>query len=261
MPTSHTIGAIGYGRINRALYEYVEADPDFELAYVYVRTPTDDLPEGIQVTDPAVLAERPVDLVVEGATPQALDTLGEGVLSASDLLVLSGSALVDRDLHDRLEAAARANDAEIYLPHAALLGLDGLVDARSELEAVAIEATKAPSHLDFGYTDDVALEDVAGRTELYDGPTRGLCELFPRNFNSHAAVALAGLGLDETSSTLVADPDADGARHVIRASGDGFDLEIRRDSVIEGVTGEYTLVSLWGSIRRILRADEGLRFV
>lgn len=261
MPVSHTIGAIGYGRINRALHEYIEADPDFELGYVYVRTPTEDLPESIQVTDPAALAERPVDLVVEGATPEALDALGEQILTVSDLLVLSGSALIDRDLNTRLEAAARANGAEIYLPHAALLGLDGLVDARSELDAVAIEATKAPNHLDFGYTDDATQSDVTERTVLYDGPTRGLCAMFPRNFNSHAAVALAGLGLDETTSTLVADPDADGALHVITASGNGFDLEIRRDSVIEGVTGDYTLVSLWGSVRRILRADEGIRFV
>jgi aspartate dehydrogenase len=261
MAATYRIGAIGYGRINRVLSEYVESDPDFELAYVYVRSPTDDLPEGVQLTDPAALAERPVDLVVEGATPEALDTLGERVLAASDLLVLSGSALVDGDLRERLASTARANDTDVYLPHAALLGIDGLLDARSELKTVAIEATKAPDHLDFGYTDDLAPGDVTERTELYSGPTRGLCELFPRNFNSHAAVALAGLGPEETSSTLVADPDADGARHVINASGAGFDLEIRRDSAIEGVTGDYTLISLWGSIRRVLRADEGLRFV
>jgi aspartate dehydrogenase len=84
------------------------------------------------------------------------------------------------------------------------------------------------------------------RTALYDGPVRGLCRRFPRNFNSHAAVALASLGLDETHSALVVDPAAGSADHVIAASGEGFDLEVTRESAIAGVAGEYTPVAIWG---------------
>jgi aspartate dehydrogenase len=261
MTPPYTVGLVGFGRIGRALYDRVESAPDFELAYAFVRSPKEGLPASKQVTDPSALADRPVDLCVEAATPDAVADLGETVLEASDLMVLSGSALVDRDLEARLVDVAAANDARVYLPHAALLGLDGLVDARDELDAVSIEATKAPAHLDFSYADGLSPDDVSGRTVLYEGPVRGLCERFPRNFNSHAAVALAGLGLDETTSKLVADPDADTARHVVRASGDGFDLEVVRDSAIEGVTGDYTLVSIWGSIRRVLDADGGFEFV
>lgn len=256
-----SIGLLGYGRICRALADYVERDPAFELTYVYVRSPRDDLSENLQVTDLAELSDRPVDLVVEGAAPEAVADLGDAVLPTSDLMLLSGSALVDPDVEEGLERVAAEHGTAVYLPHAALLGIDGLVDARSELESVEIEATKAPSHLDFAYTDEWDEEAVTERTVLYEGPVRGLCRMFPRNFNSHAAVALASLGLDDTRSRLVADPDADSALHVISASGEGFDLEITRDSAIEGVTGDYTLVSIWGSIRRILDADGGLRFV
>jgi len=261
MSSPHTIGLVGFGRICRALYEYVEADPDFELDYALVRSEKEGLPASKQVTDPAALADRPVDLVVEGATPEALDELHEAMLDSGDLMVLSGSAFADAGVQTRVERAASERDRAVYLPHAALLGVDGLVDARSELEAVSITATKAPDHLDFSYTDAVSPEEVTGRTVLYEGPVRGLCKMFPRNFNSHAGVALASLGLDETTSKLVADPAAESADHVIRASGEGFDLEITRKSAIEGVTGDYTLVSIWGSMRRVLGADEGLRFV
>jgi aspartate dehydrogenase len=72
---------------------------------------------------------------------------------------------------------------------------------------------------------------------------------------------MAGLGLDETTSRLVADPAAETARHVTTATGDGFELEAVRDSDIEGVTGDYTLVSTWGSMQRILQADDGPVFV
>lgn len=261
MSGTYTVGLVGFGRIGRALADRVESDPAFELGYVLVRSPTDDLPAGTQTTDPASLADRPVDLVVEAATHEALAELGPTILEASDLMVLSGSAFVDETVEDRLVGAAEAHDTTVYLPHAALLGIDGLVDVRPRLESVSIEATKAPAHLDFGYTDALDPDDVEGRTVLYEGPVRGLCERFPRNFNSHAVVALASLGLDETRSRLVADPAVDTADHVITASGDGFDLEIVRESTIEGVTGDYTLASIWGSMRRVLAADDGFAFV
>lgn len=261
MSDEHAIGLLGFGRIGRALADYVESDPDFELGYAFVRSRKDDVPAAKQVTDPSELADRPVDLVVEAATHEVLADLGETVLEASDLLVLSGSAFVDETVEERLVETANAHGTGVYLPHAALLGIDGLVDVRDALDSVSIRATKAPSHLDFSYADALDPSDVEGRTVLYDGPVRGLCELFPRNFNSHATVALASLGLDETDSTLVADPNADSADHVITASGEGFDLEIIRRSMIEGVTGDYTLASIWGSVRRVLRADGGLRYL
>ena len=263
MPERFTIGLIGFGRIGRALYDYVESDPDVELGYVFVRSRTDAVPWEKQVTDPSALAELSVDLAVEAATHEVLADLGETVLEASDLAVLSGSAFVDETVEERLMASATENGTDVYLPHAALLGIDGLGDARDALESVSIRATKAPSHLDFRYAEglDLGPDDIEERTVLYEGPVRGLCELFPRNFNSHAAVALASLGLDDTQSTLIADPDTDTADHVITASGEDFDLEIVRESAIEGVTGDYTLVSIWGSVRRVLDADGGLRFV
>ncbi|WP_137286336.1 aspartate dehydrogenase domain-containing protein [Halorussus salinisoli] len=261
MGETYTVALLGFGRIGRALYDYVESDPDFELGYVFVRSQKEGVPADKQVTDPSELTDRPVDLVVEAATHEVVADLGETVLESSDLMVLSGSAFVDEEVEERLVTTAEANDTDVYLPHAALLGIDGLVDARDALDTVSIRATKAPSHLDFGYADSLDPDDVDGRTVLYEGPVRGLCELFPRNFNSHAAVALASLGLDDTESKLVADPSADSADHVIAASGDGFDLEIVRRSAIEGVTGDYTLVSIWGSVRRVLDADGGVTFL
>jgi aspartate dehydrogenase len=261
---TYTIGLIGYGRIGEDVAERARADPDFELEYVYVRSEKEELPASVQITDHDELAARPVDMVVEAATPAALEALAGPVLEASDLLVLSGSAFADPEVESRLTDLASASDHEMYLPHAALFGIDGLVDARGELESVHIEATKAPDHLDFEYAEgdlDVSPEDVDGRTVIYEGSTRGLCRRFPRNFNSHAAMAMAGLGLDGTTSRLVADPEATTAKHVITAAGDGFELEAVRDSEIEGVTGDYTLVSTWGSVRRILRADDGPQFV
>lgn len=257
---THRIGLLGYGRIGTDLADRIRAAPDTELAYVYVRSPKPEIDEP-QLTAPDELADHPVDLVVEAATPDVLAELAEPILDASDLLALSGSAFAARDVEQRLTELATASDHDLYLPHAALFGIDGLVDAREALESVHIEARKAPDHLDFEYADAVDPDTIEGETVLYEGPTRGLCQRFPRNFNSHAAMALAGLGLDDTSSRLIADPEQESATHVITATGPGFELEAVRDSAIEGVTGDYTLVSTWGSVRRVLKADDGLRFL
>ena len=261
MVGGYEIGLLGFGRIGTFLYDCIEADPSFSLGYALVRSEKDALPAESQITDPTAVAERSVDLVVEAATHDVLADLGEAVLEASDLMVLSGSAFVDPDVERRLVSATRSNGTDVYLPHAALLGIDGLVDAQDTLTDVSLEATKAPNHLDFSYTDEHSPDDITDREVLYEGSVRGLCERFPRNFNSHAAIALAGLGLDETTSKLVADPSAKTASHVISAEGAGFELEIVRDSTIEGVTGDYTLVSIWGSIRRALNADGGITFL
>jgi len=262
-PGTRSVGLVGYGRVGRDFAARVRADPGLELDYVLVRSVPDDpdLDPDVVVTEPAALADRPVDLCVEAATPEALADVAPTVLEASDVLVLSGSAFATPQWEERLTAAAERTGHDLYVPHAALLGLDGLVDARDELDAVSIEATKAPGHLDFSYTDAVSPADVDGPTVLYEGPVRGLCRRFPRNFNSHAAVAMASLGLDATRSRVVADPEAGSARHVVTATGEGFDLEIVRDSAIEGVTGDYTLVSTWGSVRRVLDLDGGVKFV
>jgi aspartate dehydrogenase len=258
---TYDIGLIGYGRIGRDIAERAQADPDFDLAYVYVRSPKSELPDSLQISDPEELATRSVDAVVEAATPAALKALAEPALEAGDLFVLSGSAFADPEVEERLRTLATESDHEMYLPHAALFGIDGLADARGELETVHIEATKAPDHLDFEYADIEPPGELDGPTAIYEGSTRGLCQRFPRNFNSHAAMAMAGLGLDDTTSRLVADPDAETAKHVTTATGEGFELEAVRDSAIEGVTGDYTLVSTWGSIRRVLRADDGPQFI
>ncbi|MFC7097051.1 aspartate dehydrogenase domain-containing protein [Halobaculum marinum] len=262
MSDTPRLAVVGSGRIGADLIERAQAAEDVDLVGVLVRTEKGFLDPDLQVTTPADLVARHPDLIVEAATPGVLVDYAEELLAAADLMALSGSAFADPDDEAHLRAASDEAGNAIYLPHAALFGIDGLADARSELDSVHIEARKDPAHLDFEYAEEAPeFEAGAGETVLYEGPTRGLCRRFPRNFNSHASAALAGLGLDDTTSTLIADPDAETAYHEITATGEGFELVAVRDSAIEGVTGDFTLVSTWGSVRRVLATGGGLRFV
>ena len=188
-----------------------------------------------------------VDLVVEVATSQAVVEFAPEILRYSDLAVFSSTAFADPAFEQLVSVTCREYSRKVYVPHGAILGVDGLFDGRDVLEDVVITTTKRPENL--GRTD-------SSKTVLYDGPTRDACKAFPRNVNVHACIALGGLGFDRTRSRIVSDPDSPGNSHLIeiKAKGCWFKIEVLSDP-ISGVTGAYTPVSACASIRRLLSTE------
>jgi len=261
MTKSFTIGILGFGHIGKYLHSMITSDPNFELKYVYVRSSKPELNDEIQVTDAKDLQSLPVDLCIEAATHEVVGPIGENVLVSSDLMVLSCSALSFPTIEKQLTDAANKHNHKIWIPHGALLGVDGLLDSQTMLKSVSISSIKSPKNLDFSFTNHISSNDISQPTLLYEGPTRGLAQMFPRNFNSHVAIALASLGLDETTSKFVADPEINVGRHTITAQGEGFKFEIFQNSLMTGVTGDYTLFSTWGSVQRLLNTHSGINFI
>lgn len=258
---SSRIGIVGHGRIGSTIRERIAATEHLETAYVFTREPT-DVPDDVPLLfSPEDIREVDVDLVVEAATFEAVEPVGRAVLPTTPLLVLSTSALADRETLSALRSVATDAGTDLLVPHGAILGTDGIRDARDVVTSVRMETRKHPDNLDFSFTNGIEPADVDGPTELYRGPTRGICDEFPRNVNAHATVALAGLGFDETESVLVADPSLDTADHRIDVECEGASLAIERSSEIAGVTGGYTIESLWGTIRALCDGPGGLRIV
>ena len=95
---------------------------------------------------------------------------------------------------------------------------------------------------------------------LYDGPTRGICPKYPQNVNTHATVALAGIGFDRTQSILVADPALTTFSQEILVRGGGVDLQFKLVAQMKGVTGSATLRSVVSSICSTVPRGAGLQF-
>ncbi|MFC1527049.1 aspartate dehydrogenase domain-containing protein [Candidatus Latescibacterota bacterium] len=135
--------------------------------------------------------------------------------------------------------------------------MDALLENRDVWESVDVVMKKAPRNVDCAAVG-INPDDIVEETVLYDGPTRGVCPKFPRNVNTHAAIALAGIGFDRTRSLLVVNPEWTTASVAIHAKGPGIDLDIERVESITGVTGASTPASIYNSVQMIGSTGPGI---
>lgn len=257
------VGLIGFGYLGSYVYEQIVAHPEWNIEVTFVVTRSGApaaLPAHLHHTSvAAAMATRP-DLVIELAHADVTTRHGEDILRHCSYMPLSVSALADAALHDRLLDTATANGTTLYVPHGAATGLDTLAECRDIWETVHVTMKKHPRNLDFSAVPGIDVQSIAGPTVLFDGPTREICALFPRNVNTHAAVALAGIGFDRTRSVLIADPSLEESIIEISASGAGVELNIARRNPLKGVSGILTLRSALGCILRVC-AKEPLAIV
>ncbi len=250
---AHTarIGLIGFGTVGAFVYEQIAAHPEWglEIAFVASRS-AKNLPAGQEVPDLGDLSRFRTALVVEMAHPSVSAEFGESILRTTDYMPLSLTALADEALEARLRDTAQSCGTRLYIPHGAAAGLDTLSECRDIWDEVTVVMTKNPRNLDFSEAPDLASAAAVRATTLYDGPTRGVCAMFPRNVNAHAAVALAGIGFDRTRSVLIADPAVDASVIELSARGGDVALRIERSNPLKGVSGVLTMRSILGCIQR-----------
>jgi predicted dinucleotide-utilizing enzyme len=254
------IGLIGFGQIGSSLNEMLSAQPglNMDLAFVHETNPerAAKIPDGRRLESMERFSLHKPDLVVEAAHPEAVRRYGALVLKECDFMVLSVSALVDAALENSIRSVCREKGTRLFIPHGAVLGLDGIKDGLSVWEQVTITMKKNPRNLNFDAAPHLKPDGIAKETVVYDGPTRGILPLFPKNVNSHATLALASLGMDKTRSILIADPKLEESVIVIDASGCGNSIHIERRNPIKGVTGQLTILSILESLKNIFGSRE-----
>jgi aspartate dehydrogenase len=263
-PETHRkkIGIIGFGQIGSSLYRYIQEDSEqlFEVVFVHEVNPETaaKIPANLRLEDFNAFQKRTPDLVVEAAHPAAVRQFGPVVLEKTNLMIMSVSSLHDDELEASLRDACRRNGTTLYIPHGATLGLDGLRDGLAIWEEVSITMRKNPANISFDKAPHLK-PDAKHPVVIYDGPTRGILPLFPKNVNSHATLAIATLGLDRTRSILIADPDLSESIIEISARGSGTSIDICRKNPIKGVTGKLTLLSAFESIKNILKTGDEVK--
>jgi aspartate dehydrogenase len=248
------IGLIGLGYIGRFVYEQLSSRPELGMEVAFVHDLAAErlagLPGEVVLPDINAFASRRADLVVEMAHPAVTRQFGEKFLRETDYMPLSMTAFADEGLQERLLETARRSGTRLFIPHGAVVGLENIFEGRDLWEEVTMVTKKNPKNLDFNAAPQFKPAEISQPTILYDGPTRAVCALFPRNVNSHATVALAGIGFDRTRSVLVADPSLEVSMIELTARGKGVAMKIERSNPLKGVSGVFTLNSTLAAITR-----------
>ena len=255
------IGFIGYGQIGKAVRRMIDADPDNGMELVFVHDQDSsryaDLPEELVLPNLGDFAERKPDLVVEMAHKEVTREWGAVLLESVDYMLVSVTALAEREIEASLREATKRHGTRAYVPHGGVVGMDALFENRDVWEEVRVIMKKAPKNIDFGNTD-IDPDTINGEMTVYEGPTRDICPVFPRNVNTHAAIAFAGIGFDRTQSTLVVNPEWNTAVVELEARGRGLDLKVARTEGITGVTGASTPASIFNSVQTIASTGSGI---
>src|SRR5215475_2784727 len=200
------VGIVGLGAIGRQLCRALDDGiPGLRLAGATARDrakATDFLkslgsPAPFLTLDELIAASG---LLVEASTQAHLQEIAPRALGAGrDLVVLSCGGLLGRP---EWVALAEANHCRIYVPSAAIAGLDGVKGARlGAVTAVTMETRKPPRGLagaPWIVQQKIDLDAITTETLIFEGPATEACRGFPANVNVLAALSLAGIGPERT---------------------------------------------------------------
>lgn len=233
------VGLIGLGAIGRAMIACLESNGAFErmrVGSVLVRrrsahAPLSGVLSGATLTEDfeQFIAAGP-ELIVECAGHDAVHDVCPRVLERGVALTLiSVGALADAAIEYRLRAAAERSHATLTFPAGAVGGLDLLAAARlAGLTRVRYVSRKSPAAWKGIKAEQMVDLTTLGRSHaFFSGTARQAALQFPQNANVAAAIALAGLGFDDTEVTLNADPAALRNEHIVEIDGAFGHCEVR----------------------------------
>jgi len=234
------LGIIGDGAIGRYVHEKALQN-GHEIRALLLRPErledrTEELQGTVLVSQVSDLPDD-IDHMVDCAGHAALRSYGPEILrSGTDLTTVSLGALADPVLFDGLKQAANAGGARLHLASGAIGALDCLRAASvGHLQSVTYIGRKPPSSWKGSPAEiKLDLDSLTEGAEIhFDGSARNAAIDYPKNANVAAAVALAGIGFDDTQVKLIADPGVSENIHEIQAKGDfgSFSFEIRGHSL------------------------------
>jgi aspartate dehydrogenase len=230
------VALAGFGTVGKSLAQSLTGDgiPAIRLTAISARD-LDKARRASAVLEPApqvvTVAELPAhaDVVVECAPAAAFREIAEPTLMAGKTLVsVSPSALAT---HSDLIDLAQAHGSRIQVATGALPGLDTVRSAvEGGINSVKLVARFRPDRL---VRSDYVLAhgfDFLTPPEepvlIFSGTARQATTTFTRHLNVAAALALAGLGLDETLVELWVDPDVIGSAMRIELDSDVIMLDL-----------------------------------
>jgi aspartate dehydrogenase len=254
-----TVGVVGLGAIGRRVCQALDTGlPGLRLAGAHSRTRDkgEAFLKSLGAPVPFLALDdlvRVCDVVVEASTQAHLQEIAPRVLGAGrDLVVLSCGALLGRA---DWVALAEANGCRILVPSGAIGGLDAVKGgAVGPITSVTMESRKAPAGwagAPWVVQQKIDLDAIREETLIFEGPATAACPAFPANVNVLAALSLAGIGPESTTTRIYAVPGLARNTHRISVEGEfgSLTVEVRNVPSENPRTGRLSYLSTIALLR------------
>jgi aspartate dehydrogenase len=259
--TATRVAVAGLGAIGRALVRRIaDGVPGITLACAAAgdRAKAEAWLKAQRVDCPLVALEafpECADLAVECAPAAVFEQVCRPMLAAGKkVMVLSVGALLPRP---ELIELARTGGGQIIVPTGALLGLDAVAAAaEGTIHSVRMITRKPPKGLagaPYLVANAISVEGLEAPKRVFAGSAREAAAGFPANVNVVAALALAGIGPDQTRIEIWADPTVTRNCHTIEVDADSarFTLSIENIPSENPRTGRITALSVVAALRKL----------
>ena len=267
---SLSVGLVGCGTIGHEIARsFADGTVTADLAAVFDRNQDrrqtvvdefdgDDCPVPVEAV-PDVF--KHADLIVEAAGQSAVAEVAvPGLEAGCDVFLLSVGALADVDLHERVVQTAKQGDQRVHVPSGAIAGLDAVKAAAltGDLGTVSLTTTKNPDGLagaPYLVENNVDVHGLDAATTVFEGSATEAAMAFPSNINVAMALSLAGIGPEETTVRIVADPDEANNVHHIEATGDMGVIETRVRNVPSPTNPKTSYLAAISAIEKLRGMD------
>ncbi len=195
------------------------------------------------------------DIVVECAPAELLPQIVRPFVAAGKKAVVlsAGALLANMDLIE----TARGAGGQIIVPSGALLGLDAVsAAAEGTIRSVKMVTRKPVRGLvgaPFLAENGIDIDGITEPMRVFSGTAREAAVGFPANLNVSVALSLAGIGPDETSLEIWADPNLARNTHRIEVDADSarFSMSIENVPSENPKTGLITALSVIATLRKM----------
>jgi|SRR5690625_104901 len=189
-----------------------------------------------------------IDIVVEVANVEAVRTILPTAIQQKDVMIISIGALADEAFLQQVTELAQKHNHSVYLPSGAIGGLDLLQNAQAlrKVKQVSL-TTRKPAHT---LIDQVVDEEVV----IFEGKAKDAIKKFPKNINVSIVLSLAGIGINQTKVTIIADPHVEKNIHEITIKGDfgSATFSVSNNPLPENPKTSYlAAMSILGTLKRI----------
>lgn len=256
---------IGYGSMARKVHEMLPKNIVLSTVLASPRSADSikaEIGESINVIISVDELTKTPDLAVEmsgqnGLKEHAIKILEKGI----PLGIVSVGAFTDETFTVALADAAEKNGVKAHILAGAVAGIDGINAASlAGLDKVIYQGRKQPDSWKGSHADQlIDYDNLKEATVFFTGTAREAAALFPANSNVAATIALAGVGLDDTTVELIADPTLEHNIHHITAEGVFGKLEISMTGLPLAENPKTSSLAAFSALRLCCQIDQTLQ--